>query len=184
MRTQMKCAAVVVAAVSATAFTAPAASADHVKPQSSNGRACLFDAPRVPAHLGHIGWAYRWSGHRDQWDYGATVGERRGWRKHGTFAQMVAAFRTSRDAGGYATYRCKDTASADQRDANSVVNQINGRDYNLMVNNCLTKSVQIVKAYDHSGGLNAMPDGHWTPPNRYYAQNLDKAGWDRAITLR
>jgi hypothetical protein len=180
----MKYAAVVLAAVSATALTVPTASADHRKPHALDGRVCLFDAPRVPWHLGHIGWAYRWSGHRNQWDYGATVGVRQGWREHGTFEQMVAAFRASRDAEGYDSYRCKNTVSADQHDANGVVNLLNGKDYNLMVNNCLTKSVQILKAYDHSGGLNGMSDGRWTPPNLYFSQSLDKAGWDGAIKLR
>lgn len=182
MRTHMKCAAVAFAALSATALTAPAASA---QPRSHlDGRVCLFDAPKAPVHLGHIGWAYRWSADHGKWDYGATVDPHHGWRKHGSFAQMVADFRSSRDAEGYFSYRCKNTLAADQRDANDVVNLVNGKDYNIMVNNCLTKSIQILKAYDESGGLNRLPDGHWTVPNYYYTQILDRAGWDRLVHLR
>ncbi|MEY9925827.1 opacity protein-like surface antigen [Catenulispora sp. GP43] len=184
MRTRMKCAVVTVATVSAAALAAPAASAQPVNPRSQpHGRVCLFDAPREPADAGHIGWAYRWSADHGQWDYGATVGRQNGWRKHGSFAQMVSDFRKSRDGGGYTTYRCTDTLASDQRDANALVNRINGKDYNLVVDNCLTKAIQILKAYDESGGLNALPVGKWTIPNYYYAAMLDKAGWDRLVRL-
>lgn len=175
------------AAASTTALAVPvasAASAASAQPAGHpHGRVCLFDAPREPADAGHIGWAYRWSGDRGQWDYGATVGRQHGWRKHGSFAKMLKDFRASHDAGGYATFRCTDTLAADQRDADVVVNRINGKDYNLAVNNCLTKSIQIVKAYDESGGLNALPTGKWTIPNQYYTATLDRAGWDRTVRL-
>lgn len=185
MRTRTKYAAVALAAAAATAFTAPAASAHPAKPRSfMDGRVCLFDAPKAPVHLGHIGWAYRWSQDHSQWDYGATVDPHHGWRKHGSFDQMVKDFRASHDAEGYYSYRCENTLAADQRDANTMVNRVNGKDYNLMVNNCLTKSIQIIKAYDESGGLNGLPDGHWTAPNYYYTETLDKAGWDRLVHLR
>ncbi len=36
-----------------------------------------------------------------------------------------------------------------------------------MVNNCLTKFIQITKACDESGGLNGLPDGQWNAPNYY-----------------
>lgn len=184
MRSTMKCAAVALAAASATALAAPAASAHPSKPTSfPHGRVCLFDAPREPVDAGHIGWAYRWSTDHGQWDYGATLGRHNGWRKHGSFAQMVNDFRTSHDAGGYSSYRCTDTLAADQRDANSVVNRINGKDYNLVADNCLTKSVQIIKAYDESGGLNGLPNGKWTIPNYYFTATLDKAGWDLLTRL-
>lgn len=190
MRIEMKFAAVASAAASATALvalTAPAVSAvsaHAAKPASRlHGRVCLFDAPRRPADLGHIGWAYRWSGDAKQWDYGATLGQDAGWRKHGSFAQMVKDFRNSHDAAGYDSYRCTDTLAADQRDANGVVNRINGKTYSLLVDNCLTKSIQIIKAYDESGGLNALPDGRWTIPNLYYTAALDKAHWDRMVGL-
>jgi hypothetical protein len=178
----MKCAAVALTALSATVLTVPAASA---QPRSHpDGRVCLFDAPKAPLHLGHIGWAYRWSADPGQWDYGATVDARHGWRKHGSFQQMLADFRKSHDAEGYSSFRCKNTPAADQRDADAVASLVNGKGYNIMVDNCLTKSIRIIKAYDESGGLNALPAGHWTAPNYYYTQILDKAGWDRLIRLR
>lgn len=102
---------------------------------------------------------------------------------NGSLAQMLKDIRVSRDAGGYGTYRCVDTFAADQRDANAMVNRVNGRDYSLVVNNCLTKSIQIIKAYDESGGLNGLPTGKWTIPNYYYTVTLDKAGWGTAVGL-
>jgi hypothetical protein len=96
---------------------------------------------------------------------------------------MVKDFRNRHDAGGYTTYRCADTSASDQRDANAMVNRINAKDYNLVADNCLTKAVLILKAYDHSGGLNALPTGKWTIPNYYYTAMLDKAGWGRLVRL-
>lgn len=59
---------------------------------------------------------------------GLRVGRQHGWRKHGSFAQMLKDFRASHDVGGYVTFRGTNTLAADQRDANVVVNRINGKD--------------------------------------------------------
>ena len=85
------------------------------------------------------------------------------------------------DSSGYKSYRCKDTAADDQGAAEAAATAGFARPYNLVNDNCLTRSVQIFKAYDGSGGLNSLPDGKLVFPNAYFKYDLD--GWDAAKPL-
>ena len=170
------------ASKSASAAASPANPAPH--PRSlPTGRVCLFSAPRQPFEAGHIGWAYRWDDGSDNWDYGATRGENDAWNSHGSTQTMLNTFRTHGDAGGYDFYRCTDTHGQNQAAAFTKASQVNGGDYNILTNNCLTKSIQIIKAYDNSGGLNNMDDGRWSIPNNYFHGELDKDGWGPVAAL-
>lgn len=169
--------------VAAPAASAAAGARQAQPATHANGRVCLFDAPKEPMHAGHVGWAFRWSTNLSQWDYGATLGPDKGWRKHGSFERMLHDFATSPNAGGYRSYRCTVTLGSDQRAANAAVNRLNGRRYELLTDNCLTKSIEIVKAYDDSRGLDGMPGGGWSVPNAYYTFALDDSGWDGSIQL-
>jgi hypothetical protein len=146
----------------------------------TTGRVCMFDAPEGALHLGHVGWAFRWSDGSDTWDYGATL-DSGNWEKHGSEQQMLHDFAASDDSGGYQSYRCKDTAADDQGAAEAAAAAGFARPYNLVDDNCLTRSIQIFKAYDGSGGLNSLPDGKLVFPNAYF--NYDLTGWDAAKSL-
>ncbi|MEZ0106030.1 hypothetical protein ABH920_000011 [Catenulispora sp. EB89] len=177
-------ATVALAALTATVATgvafAPSATADARSTHATTGRVCMFDAPKGALSLGHVGWAFRWSDGSDTWDYGATLANSN-WEKHGTEQQMLHDFATANDSGGYQSYRCKDTATDDQSIAESTVTAGFARSYNLINDNCLTRSIEIFKAYDGSGGLNSLPDGKFVFPNAYF--NYDLSGWDASKSL-
>jgi hypothetical protein len=155
---------------------APSATGDA----ATTGRVCMFDAPKGALYLGHVGWAFRGSDGSDTWDYGATLSSGN-WEKHGSQQQMLRAFTSSTDSGGYQSYRCKDTGADDQSAAEATATAGFARPYNLVDDNCLTRSIQIFKAYDGSGGLNSLPDGKLVFPNAYF--NYDLTGWDDAKPL-
>lgn len=173
-------AATLAATVTAGIGFAPYASADTRAAASTNGRVCMFDAPEGALSLGHVAWAFRWSDGSGTWDYGATL-DSHNWEKHGSEQQMLQDFATIDDSGGYKSYRCKDTAADDQGAAEAAATAGFARPYNLVNDNCLTRSVQIFKAYDGSGGLNSLPDGKFVFPNAYFNYDLD--GWDAAKPL-
>lgn len=177
-------ATVALAALTATVTTgiafAPSATADARSTRATTGRVCMFDAPKGALSLGHVAWAFRWSDGSDTWDYGATLANSN-WEKHGTEQQMLHDFATANDSGGYQSYRCKDTAADDQSAAESAVTAGFARTYNLVDDNCLTRSIEIFKAYDGSGGLNSLPDGKFLFPNAYF--NYDLSGWDASKSL-
>ena len=170
---------VVVAAVTGVAAFGAGSAAASSSPATA-GRVCLFDAPHGALGLGHVAWAYRWSDGSDTWDYGATL-LHGNWRKHGPQAQMLHDFATSDDSGGYRGYRCKDTAADDQSEADATVTAGFAREYALATDNCLTRSIQIFKAYDGSGGLNDLDDGRFVFPNAYF--NYALPGWDAETKL-
>jgi len=161
------------------AFASPA-TADSVRTGAMSGRVCMFDAPKGALDLGHVAWAFRGSDGSGTWDYGATLQDHN-WEKHGSEQQMLQDFATTDDSGGYQSYRCKDTAADDQGAAEAAVTAGFARPYNVIEDNCLTRSVQIFKAYDGSGGLNGLPDGKLVFPNAYFNYNL--SGWDDAKAL-
>ncbi|NUS56256.1 MAG: hypothetical protein HOV66_15570 [Streptomycetaceae bacterium] len=137
------------------------------------GRVCLFDAPDGAMGLGHVGWAYRLADGSD-WEYGATLQDHN-WRRSGTEAQMLHDFATVNDSGGYRSYRCDDTAADDPGAADAAATAGFARPYGLITDNCLTRSIEIFKAYDRSGGLNGLGDGRWMLPNAYF--NYALPGW-------
>jgi hypothetical protein len=147
---------------------------------ATTGRVCMFDAPKGALYLGHVAWAFRWSDGSDSWDYGATLPSHN-WQKQGSEQQMLHDFATMDESGGYQRYRCKDTAADNQSAAEAVVTAGFARPYNLADDNCLTRSVEIFKAYDGSGGLNGLADGKFIFPNAYFTYDLP--GWDAAKSL-
>lgn len=161
-----------------TPLTARTAHSTHAT--ATTGRVCMFDAPKGALYLGHVAWAFRWSDGSDTWDYGATL-QSKNWQKHGSEQQMLHDFATLDESGGYQSYRCKDTAADDQSAAEAVVTAGFARPYNLADDNCLTRSVEIFKAYDGSGGLNGLADGKLIFPNAYFTYDLP--GWDAAKSL-
>lgn len=168
------------ATVAAAVALAPPATADTRSTGTTTGRVCMFDAPKGALSLGHVAWAFRWSDGSDTWDYGATLADGN-WEKHGSEQQILHDFATSTDSGGYQSYRCRDTAADDQNTAETTVTTGFARSYNLIDDNCLTRSLEIFKAYDGSGGLNSLPSGKFVFPNAYY--NYDLSGWDASKPL-
>jgi hypothetical protein len=147
---------------------------------SSAGRVCLFDAPDGAWGLGHVAWAYRWADSTDTWSYGATL-QSHNWRRHGPEQQMLHDFATLDESGGYRSYRCKDTAADDQSAADTTVAVGFARHYDLATDNCLTRSIEVFKAYDGSGSLNGLDDGRFVFPNAYY--NYELSGWEKEKSL-
>lgn len=146
----------------------------------SAGRVCLFDAPNGAWGLGHVAWAYRWADGTDTWDYGATL-QNRNWRRHGPEKQMLHDFAMLDESGGYRSYRCKDTAADDQSAADATAAAGFAREYDLATDNCLTRSIEVFKAYDGSGGLNGLAYGRFVFPNAYF--NYELPGWETKKAL-
>ncbi|GAA2018631.1 hypothetical protein GCM10009839_13530 [Catenulispora yoronensis] len=168
-----RAAAVVAAGVMAAGVVAAGAGTASAA-AGPTGRVCIFDAPDGAYGLGHVAWAYRWSDGSGSWDYGATESSHN-WRKSGTEKQMLHDFATLDESGGYRSYRCKDTAADDQAAATATATAGFARSYDLATDNCLTRSIEIFKAYDGSGGLNGLDDGRYTFPNAYF--NYALPGW-------
>ncbi|NUR59267.1 MAG: hypothetical protein HOV87_11440 [Catenulispora sp.] len=137
------------------------------------GRVCMVDAPDGALGFGHVAWSYR-DADGSGWDYGATL-QSHNWRRHGSEQQMLHDFATMDESGGYRTYRCTDTAADDQRAADAKVVAGFARPYSLATDNCLTRAIEIFKAYDRSGGLNGLEPGRFTFPNAYF--NYELTGW-------
>lgn len=171
-------ATLLVGIVGGTGTAAAATAASTVTP--SAGRVCLFDAPHGAWGLGHVAWAYRWADGTDTWDYGATL-QNHNWRQHGPEKQMLHDFATLGESGGYRSYRCKDTAADDQSAADKTVTAGFARRYDLIADNCLTRAIEVVKAYDGSGGLDGLDDGRFVFPNAYY--NYELPGWEEGMAL-
>jgi hypothetical protein len=177
MRLRLKRTAAVTFATMVSTFATGVATAqaDMTNTGTTTGRVCMFDAPRGALSLGHVAWAFRWADGSDTWDYGATL-ESHNWEKHGSEQQMLHDFATMNESGGYTSYRCKDTAADDQSVAESVATTGFGRPYNLAEDNCLTRSIEIFKAYDDSGGLKGLASGKFTFPNAYFHYAMP--GWE------
>ncbi|MEV6675082.1 hypothetical protein [Streptomyces sp. NPDC051162] len=178
------------AATSATALaTSPPAQAD------TPGRVCMFQAPTGAEfdghHAGHVGWAYRWDNGSGRWDFGATENAREVWNLNGTWDEVLSTFRHRSNPNHtpglyYTRYRCINTRGHDQHAAFVKRDQLDHTKYVIQgapwgdaTNNCLTRAVEIFKAYDNSGDLNRLNSGKtliW--PNKYFADNLD--GFERA----
>ncbi|WP_370267821.1 hypothetical protein [Streptomyces sp. V4I8] len=165
---------------------------------AARGQVCIFLAPndvdpagpRPP--LGHNGWGFR-HGASSSWTYGATEGmtgrPQATFIRTGSGRQMMHNFKTRRTGKWrYAKYRCIATASA--YPARAMQAALAGRNsgYDFFRNNCLTKSVDVFRAYSPwlsaSGHLpNARYRNTSWPPNYYYNTLLSKAGWSRSHNL-
>ncbi|WP_042444078.1 hypothetical protein [Streptacidiphilus jiangxiensis] len=158
------------------------------------GQVCMFSAPSGADGLGHIGWGFR----RDDgtWRFGSTDNPggawsvppssdpavTGSWTRDGGWDQMLAAFRSGESghgAGFYTRYRCDTTpddnsGGAAQQAADEATNG-----YSLPTNNCLTKAVDIFKAY--STRLANLPDPAWQVPNQYFT--VLPTGWSSTTSL-
>ncbi|WP_433172257.1 hypothetical protein [Actinoallomurus sp. CA-150999] len=129
------------------------------------GRACMFRASEGAANLGHVGWAFR-VGPADDWIYGATENDSWNWQQESNYATMLNTFRTTNGPHYYDDFRCRNTGNSSVTAAKNKVNQVYGRPYNVINDNCLTRSVEIFKAYDIS--FNNLPPAQGEPPNLYF----------------
>ena len=134
------------------------------------GRVCMFNATEgAVLRAGHVGWAFRVGG-EDRWIYGATENDTWNWQREGNWASVLATFNTTNGNDYYDHFRCKNTSGSAVTAAKNKVNEVYSRPYNLLWDNCLTRAVEIFKAYD--GSLNSLPGGGATGPNWYYDNSL------------
>lgn len=161
-------------------------------PLGSTARACVFNAPSGAFTLGHVGWAYR-LGETDVWHYGST--ENRGmqatisagrdtdtWQRIGSWSNVLDDYEdtltidneTFHDSGYYTRYRCVDIA-AEETNAEMALarsEQLALSGYNVLSDNCLTKSVAILRVYGIS-----LPDSPVAMgPNSYFQSHLSGFG--------
>jgi len=147
------------------------------------GRACIFNAPSGAIIAGHVGWAFR-NGSGDNWIFGATEGSDNttSWiETNGAWVHVLATFgqglHSNKGIGYYTSYRCANVASSNPTLAynQALTDARNG--YDLRTNNCLTKSVDVLRAY----GVSTLPTpttlGISQFPNTYYG-NLPGYGFD------
>jgi hypothetical protein len=154
-------------------------------PNQGSGQACLFSAPYgvIPTGglIGHTGWGYQ-DGTGSDWTFGATegnlnpLGPDNSWMESGTFAEMLNAFGNgthySKGPGYYLQYRCTTVADSNPSAALATAQQEAANGYNLFTNNCLTKSVTILQAYNVPNLPNVplLPPGDL--PNYYFDNEL------------
>ncbi|XUL85276.1 hypothetical protein ACQ86D_00025 [Streptomyces galilaeus] len=172
------------AAMSPPAGAAPESSAAAAAPRA---RVCLVIDPSYTEYrvrLGHVGWMVQDTA-RNRWVGGATeIGELPAqpganpdraaygsWSARGTYSSIIATFKTKR--GGYEKMRCTYARHGDADNAVKVFNRSTYRAYDLLTDNCLTRSVAAFKAY--SSEFRSLPDGKRTRPNAYYDDTL--RGW-------
>jgi hypothetical protein len=144
------------------------------------GTVCMFNAPTGaalgPLHEGHVGWAFR-EGNTTTWEYGATENASTNWRGRG---DQNAMFNTFRQRKGNATpyytqWRCHASPNSSVGAASTEVDQLNKQAYTLLSDNCLTRSIEIFKAYDGTT-FDVMPSGYATAPDGYF-DALDQLGF-------
>jgi hypothetical protein len=136
------------------------------------GTVCMFNAPSGaelgPLHLGHVGWGFR-EGNTTTWEYGATENASTNWRGRG---DQNAMFNTFRQRKGIATpyytqWRCMASPNSSVGAASTEVDQLNKQTYNLLNDNCLTRSIAIFQVYDGST-FGGMGSGDAVSPNGYF----------------
>ena len=168
----------------------------------------MFYAPNRPvikvsgivSFIGHVGWAFR-DGGGDTWVFGATENtggkwqidpgapaNTQSWKKTGTWTQVLQAFRSdvnyNRGRNYYQSYRCISIRTSDPPAAKAQANLGQRNGYNFTFENCLTKSVEIVRA---SRVTKLPPACLGTPvcvtpvlPSHYFQSSLTSAGFERA----
>lgn len=138
------------------------------------GRMCMFNAIAGAVIDGHVGWAFDVPGGTG-WVYGSTDDDAAGdfnvppgkpngaWSASGNWNSVLSTFRNS--SIGYNTYRCISTPTSAVGAAVKVAQQMPGRGYNALGNNCLDDAYQVLNTY--RGG--EMPAPAWaTSPDDYY----------------
>jgi hypothetical protein len=141
----------------------------------------MFLAPEHVFGLGHVGWAYR-SADATSWGFGSTRSASASWHKTGTFADVLSGFQGAGDSSGaYKAYRCRNTDGHNEPAAGARADQVEAEDYDVLTNNCLTRSLEIFHAYDDTGGLASLGEGRLTAPRWYFDHDLD--GFEASVPL-
>jgi hypothetical protein len=144
------------------------------------GTVCMFDAPSGAdlglMEAGHVGWAFR-EGNTTTWEYGSTENASTNWRGRGDQNAMFNAFRQRQGNANpyYTLWRCHASPNSAVGAASAKVDQLYNQRYNALFDNCLTRSIEIYKAYDGST-FGGMSSGAITSPNRYF-NNLGGFGF-------
>jgi hypothetical protein len=162
-----------VAAVPVLGLLAPVAASAAPASSPGSGNACMLNEASGASWngnfpQGHAAWAFQVGG---QWEYGANEGTT--WAHRGSWDQLTRDFTGSlvgyHAAGGSYTFKCVTVGSPHPDTAMSTVISQQGQTYVLIFNDCLTNSVDILRAY-----------GVWLPdsailnpaPNSYYNNSL------------
>jgi hypothetical protein len=180
-RIRRLCALLATAATSAGIlfFVAPA-SAWALGP----GKSCMYLAPSGASGLGHVGWEVQepgkgyWAGSTEQgtgnpsdsWIVFATSET----TIHNDFKYALSANgKVQHSSGYYLYYRCHSTTTSAVGAAIAEARSLE-TGYNLLNNNCLTKSVAIFTTY--WGGDNLQSGFLWGP-NGYFYNYLPTVNW-------
>jgi Dockerin type I domain len=158
-------------------------------PAQTPGQACLFSAPygAVPngGLVGHIGWGYEDT--NGEWTFGATEGvflqpivlpgfNTNSWMSTGKLSDMLTAFGMGTDDGKgpsyYLQYRCGVVSDSNPSAALAAAQQEADNGYNLIDNNCLTKAVAILQAYQVPSLPDVVPKLPYMLPNFYFNDEL------------
>jgi len=158
---------------------------------SSEGEACVFDAPSGLdttgtglTRAGHIGWGYKIPG-TDQYTFGATEGikgidgSKKTWHDHGSRADMFTAFHNGSHymhPGYYTTAKCGTVTNSSADAANKAVKGVESKNWSLVSSpltggNCMDDSYKILTAY---GASLPWPLTHWLP-NAWF----DSINWQK-----
>jgi hypothetical protein len=108
------------------------------------------------------------------------------WYRNGTEADVRCVFKNELKINGvlyhsanyYTEYRCTRTNYSFLEDARNMVGIVSTSGYNALDNNCLTKALQVFRAYDPTS-LAFSKDGVATPPTVYY----DSLNWGVSYAL-
>jgi hypothetical protein len=131
-------------------------------------------------HIGHVGWAFQTST-GDQWTAGATEWStlQANWIKPTISWQSVLKYFKNPPANAprpfpknhYTRYRCLDWPQTWMNPTAAYKAGTEGqrRNYNILIDNCLTRSVEVFNGY----GLNLAP-GFNTNPNDYFVTQLTR----------
>jgi hypothetical protein len=158
----------------------------------SGGRVCMFHAAVsvIGQEIGHVGWAFR-TAPGDRWEFGGTEFlDFNNWIHTGNWQNVLAAFRSPPTPihAQYGDYRCLDvpTAFMHPTAANITAHLGQLRRYDLLLDNCLTRSVEVFNAY----GLD-LPPGDLEAPSTYFQalpDTTDSKGdsqkWGPIVTLQ
>ncbi|WP_158835400.1 hypothetical protein [Streptomyces sp. NRRL S-350] len=166
------------------------------------GRVCMINSVDGAQTFGHIGWAFKVRGDRDHWIYGATEASgsltidpgpntNSSWIKGSSWSKMLGYFRGLKVKQGdhwvqeYSHWRCEDTRDGDVGKAQEAYRHERDNGYNVADNNCLTKSLKILKGYStilaRDPRLPIPPlyrHPSWNAPNNYFREGLDQANWE------
>jgi len=153
--------------VHASSRSQPSAAAAEAS--AGGGHACVVIRRSGAMHLGHIGWAVEVSHNR--YLFGAVEGRSSngslGWSRTGSWGEMLVAFQRA-SAGRYDAIKCVDVARPNSGRASGVAGTMptRSRNYNLLTNNCLRATYDVLRAYDTR---NIPTPSAWrVAPNAYY----------------